>query len=583
MKHSPFKTGSSVVIAASVGALAAMQLAVTPSLGAQTPAALNPRLAAIADSFVALNRFQGPTGPWGEQSDAARLALESRQDKLAAALREVNRADLTAPNDIILYSNLTEVNDARRASRVCRYHLWNGTNAFAGWHNAASNAARTQAVGTDAARQRALGNFRQLPAAIRAERALLARGLDSGYTASRAVIAQVIRQLDDLLPSDIRRSPLYAPADRDSSEQFRQEWHAMLADSVYPMAREYRSYLQDEYAPRARAEGSLKEQPNGVACYEADLRLRTSVRANVDSLMRDARQQYEQIAKRLAPIVRELTGENDLGRGIMLLRSDARFTFPSRDSVLAAYRAMTKVAESRIGRVVAGVSPESLAVMPYAAFQENAGLPPQYQRKSVDGSVPAQFLVNLGRTERMSVANAVSHEAYPGHHLQRLTEVRAPAVHPVMRSLSVSGFTEGWGIYSEALGDEMGLYPTTLDRAGYLVHLLDVTVAMYLDVGFHAHGWTRQMLIDTMTVIGGRPPAMAAAYADRHAATPGQLATYYVGYRAIQAAREYAERELGAKFRAPEFHQQMLNDGPVTLASMRENVERRVRESRRGG
>lgn len=575
-------TTISELLAAALLAAALLVATIAPSAThAQAPdAPLNARLVAIADSFVAMSRAQGFTGPWGEQSDASRIANSLRQDRLAAALADVNREELKTPGDIILYSNLTEVNDARRESRVCRYHLWNATSAFSGWHVNASNTARTQAVGSDAARERALAVFSALPAAVRAERAMLARGADSGYTASRAVIAQVIRQLDDLLPDDITKSPLYSPADRDSTALFRQKWHALLADSIYPIGKTYRAYLQDEYSPRARAEGSLRSLPDGVACYEADLRLRTSVRANVDSLMRDARALYGQIAQQLQPIVRELTGEADLGKGVIVLRSDPRFTFPSRDSVLAAYRAMTRVAESRIGRVVAGVAPESLAVVPYPAFQENAGLPPQYQRRSVDGSVPAQFLVNLGRTERMSVANAVSHEAYPGHHLQRISETRATAVHPVMRSLSVAGFTEGWGIYSETLGDEMGLYPTLLDRAGYLVHLLDVAVAMYLDVGFHAKGWTREMLVDTMMVIGGRPTAMANAYADRHAATPGQLATYYVGYRAIQSAREFAQREMGSTFDAPQFHQQMLFDGPVTLASMRENVERRVREAK---
>ena len=227
--------------------------------------------------------------------------------------------------------------------------------------------------------------------------------------------------------------------------------------------------------------------------------------------------------------------------------------------------------------MVAGVAPESLAVLPYDAFQENANLPPTYQRAQGSGR-SAQFMVNLGRTERMTVANTVAHEAYPGHHLQRIAEIASPPAHQVMRGLSVSGFVEGWGIYSESLGDEMGLYASPLDRAGYLVHLLDVTMGMYLDAGFHTKGWSRQMIIDSMIVIGGRPPAMAAAYADRHAATPGQLATYYVGYRAIQAARESAERELGSRFRSPEFHAMVLRDGPIRLASMRERVERWVHE-----
>ena len=191
-----------------------------------------------------------------------------------------------------------------------------------------------------------------------------------------------------------------------------------------------------------------------------------------------------------------------------------------------------------------------------------------YLRASEDRSRPAQFLVNLSRTERMSVADAVAHEAYPGHHLQRIAEVQAQVVHPVMRTLFFGGFIEGWGIYSERLADEMGLYTTPLDRAGLLVHLLDVMVAAYLDVGCHARGWSRANLVDSMMVLGGRTRASAEAYADRHAATPGQLATYYVGYQAIQGYRERAARRLGQGFRSPEFHREVLRDGTITLASL---------------
>jgi uncharacterized protein (DUF885 family) len=235
---------------------------------------------------------------------------------------------------------------------------------------------------------------------------------------------------------------------------------------------------------------------------------------------------------------------------------------------------MTRLAASRVHRVVANVAPESLDVIPYPEFQEKAGLPPQYQRASADGTRPAQFLVNLGRTERMAVANAVSHEAYPGHHLQRVAESRATAVHPVMRTLFFGGFTEGWGIYSETLADEMGLYETDLDRAGYLVHLIDVAVAYYLDVGFHTRGWTRGAIVDSMMTLAGRPRANAEAYADRHAATPGQLATYYIGFRAISDTRRRAERVLGERFRAPEFHYEVLRDGTMTLASLAAKIDR---------
>ncbi|HEX6051725.1 MAG TPA: DUF885 domain-containing protein [Gemmatimonadaceae bacterium] len=533
-------------------------------------------LRVAADSFLAVNQPATPGRVWADLSDPTRIESRRRVDRVASSLRRIDRGTLSSPTDQLLYDNLRESAESAIGARVCNTHLWAISNQFGGWHVAASNAARVQPVGTDDARARALSVVRALPAAIDAERALLQRGLDSGYTASRDVIETVIRQYDDLLPPDPTRSPLYAPANRDSTSGFRAAWRSLLADTIYPAARAHQAFLRDRYVPRARADGSLSTLPNGRHCYAATLRARTSVEVEVDTIMRNARRELDRITAELAPLVRELTGDANVSRGVIRLRDDPRFTFPTRDSVLAAYRAMTVHAATRIGRVVARFQPESIVVTPYPEFQERANLPPQYLRAPEDGSRPAQFLVNLARMERMSVANAVAHEAYPGHHLQRIAARRGPAVHPVMRDLSFGGFTEGWGIYAERLGDEMGLYVTPLDRAGYLVHLLDVAAAAYLDIGYHARGWSQQQLVDSMVVLGGRSPAMAGAYADRHAATPGQLATYYIGFEAIRSYREAAERALGTRFRSPEFHHEVLKDGTITLASLGAKVDRWV-------
>lgn len=549
------------------------------SLGRSSAPRAHDELHALADSLLAINSSRASSTVWPDLSDSARKRSVLRIDALALRLNRVDRESLTAASDQLLYDNLVEAIAGSRGTRICRNELWAGTSQFNGWHVTASNWARSQRMDS-ASRVRAFATLEALPAAIAGERAMLQRGVDSGYTTSTAVIAAVVKQIDELLPADPTTSPLWAPAQRAMSDADRDRWRTTLTSSVYPAARAFREFLERDYRPHARVAGSLSGQRDGVACYRAGLRAQTSVDIDLDVTMREARAEVDHLLRDMTPLVRRLTNETDVIRGINRLRAGTGFTFESRDSILPAYRAMTKRAESRIDRVVTGFAPESLDVIPYPEFQEKAGLPPQYQRASGDGSRAAQFLVNLGRTERMSVANAVSHEAYPGHHLQRIAERHAPVVHPVMRTLFVGGFTEGWGIYSETLADEMGLYATDLDRAGYSVHLLDVAVAYYLDVGFHTRGWTREAIIDTMMTLGGRPRANAEAYADRHAATPGQLATYYIGFHAIAEQRHRAETALGSKFNAPAFHHEVLKDGTLTLASLAAKMDRWVRENR---
>lgn len=563
---------------AALPSLAALMVAAAPL--AAGPVVTPEALRAAADSLLALSRPSGAAGPWGDASDLAREHVRARQDRIAAMLQAIPRASLGHADERLLYDNLVEVLDGSRGSRACRTHLWYAPSMFAGWHIAAANWARVAGVGDDASRARTLEALRALPAAIAAERALLARGLDSGFTSSAQVITVVLRQFRDLTPAEVPRSPLFAPALRDSTPAFQEAVRATLRDDIYPVVAAYIRYLEGEYLPRARRDGSLTGLPDGVACYRAMLRQLTSVDDDPADRMGEARQEIERLRRELAPLVAALTGASDLSDGIRALKSDPRFTFPSRDSTLAAYRAMTALAATRIDRVMAGYAPESILVVPYPEFQERAGVPPSYQRAPDDRSRPATFLVNLARPERMAVGNAVAHEAYPGHHLQRIAASQATSIHPVMRTLGVSAFSEGWGIYAEDLGAEMGLYTTDLDRAGHLVHLLDVAVAFYLDAGAHVRGWSREMLVDSMYVLGGRSRAQAGDYADRHAAMPGQLATYYVGYRTIRAARADAERRLGSRFDLPRFNREVVRDGTITLASLRAKLERWTEEGR---
>ena len=533
-------------------------------------------LSAIADSFISLNRSGGGSSIWGDRSDATRIMQSRRLDRIAADLNGPAHPADTGAMNAMLRDNLVEVVNSAIATRVCRFHLWSAPNQFSGWHVQASNWARSVRVGDDSARARALRALLDLPSVMHDERGLLQRGLDSGYTSSAPVMAVVATQYTNLLPDDVTQSPLYAPALRDSSPEFRTAWRDALESRVYPAAAGHRRWLTGEYAPHARPNGSLASQPEGVACYRASLRAQSSGESDPSRVMAEARREVDRLRGELKPLSTRLTGDDDVGRAVQALRADARFTFSSRDSILPEYRRVTAMAARLFPRVVAGFEAETLDVLPYPEFQERANLPPQYLRAPPDRGRAAQFLVNLGRTERMSVPNAVAHEAYPGHHLQRIAGNRAGATHPVLSTLNVGGFNEGWGIYSEVLADDMGLYDSDLTRAGYLVHILDVAVGAYLDIGYHTHGWTREMLVDSMMVLGGRPRAMAEAYADRHAGTPGQLAIYFIGYNAIMSARRDAERRLGSRFNLAEFNGAAIRDGSITLASFTGKMQRWV-------
>jgi uncharacterized protein (DUF885 family) len=545
--------------------------------------ALMPALRVAADSLDASLRPAEGQRAWPDLSDSLRLRQRARTDAVGRQLQQIDRRRLDDDAQL-LFDNLHEAVQGDIESRVCRTHLWYAPSAFAGWHITSSNWARNVSVGTDASRRAALDALRALPAYIAAERRMLQRGLDSGYVSSQAVIDGVIRQYDALLAdtSDtaLARSPFASPLLRDSSAVFKRDWLILLRNDVAPAVFAQRRWLDSVYRKGARAEGSLATLRDGPACYQAMMRQRTSLQFDPATLITEARAEVDRLHRQLEPMIRRLT-DTGVSDGIRQLKSDPRFTFASRDSTVAAYRAASALAQSSYSRVVAGYAPESLAVIPYPEFQERAGVPPSYQRAPDDRSRPAWFLVNLARPERMAVANAVAHEGYPGHHLQRIAASQAGSLHPVMRQLGFGAFSEGWGIYAEDLGAEMGLYRTPLDSVGHLVHLLDVAVAYWLDAATHVQGWSRATLVDSMVVLGGRSRAQAGDYADRHAGTPGQLATYYVGYRVIRQARAEAEQQLGARFDVTRFNREVIRHGSITLGSLQTVLARWVERERR--
>ena len=534
---------------------------------------------AAADSFVAIARARPQAGVWPDFGLAYRNARAERIDRLAIMLGDPQLQRVDDAADVLLRDNLREAVEAERGTRICRRELWSSLGQINGWQLSAVNWARQQMAGPNEPDSVALHALLAMPAMMASHEVLLRSGMQSGYVVPIAVVDAVVAQLDRLAPADPITSPLVGSLRDRAETPMSQRWISVVRDSVYPAIARYRTFLRSSYRPVARPSGSLSTLPDGRACYASWLREQTSTHVDIDAGMAEARSGYDRLIATIAPLVERLTGQRDVIAGIRQLRSGQSFAFSHRDSILPAYRRVTQLAASRASRVITGIAAESLAVLPYSELEEKADLPPRYI--SARGGKPAQFLVNLGRRERMSAASAAAHEAYPGHHLQAIAARQVSAGHPAMREMSFGSFGEGWGIYAEELGDEMGLYDTDLSRVGYLIHQSDVFMAFYLDAAFHSKGWTRQMLVDTMMVMAGRTQSNAEAYADRHAATPGQLATYYVGWQSIRSARAAAERILGSRFDARAFNFEVIRDGSIALATLRNKLDTWVARQRR--
>jgi uncharacterized protein (DUF885 family) len=574
---------------ASLG-LAACALATGESLTAQNlqrAADDAARVTALADEFVREYVAAAPeeAEQWGfplerhdgltDNSPQGIRAWQAREDAWAARLAAIDGAALRGRPEWVTYGMLRERIEASRAARVCRAELW-PVSQMSGWQVNFSTLAALQPVGTSALREQALARWRRLPAFLRNEEANLREGVRLGYTTPRRNVELVLEQLDALRDMPVEESPFFAPARRDSAPGFRSAWTALLRDEVMPAVARYRDFLAAEYLPAARESLGVGALPDGRACYQASFRLNTTLdRAPEETYAlgqaRVARNQAE-----VMEIGRRAFGTADVDSIRARLRTGG---FATRDEMLAFSNDAVRRAREAVPRAFRTTPGAPVVIAPHPAFLE-ATASDQYFPAAQDGSRPAEYRINLGKSATTTRAQAeitAFHETYPGHHLQVGLAQQAAGAHPVARLISSGSYLEGWARYAEALSEELGLYTSDAARVS---RRLWPARGMVLDPGIHLFGWTRQQAVDYIASSGRMGAQEADALVDRVVAWPGQLTAYDTGALEFFALRELAERELGPRFDLREFHDVVLRHGAVTLPMLRESVEAWIAERR---
>jgi uncharacterized protein (DUF885 family) len=562
------------------------------SLAAQAPTATDAaRVTALADRYVAAYVAAFPEDAEGNGmtlprhdglTDNSLRALESwraLEDSLASALATVNVASLVGTPAWVTHGFLSEALGSSRAARVCRNELWSVNHMF-GWQANLAVLAEQQPVGSASNRADALSRWGKLPAYADTEIANLRTGVRAGYTAPRRLAELVVRQLDELLRTQPEKSPLFGPAARDSSREFRAEWAHLLSSTLWPVLTRYRDYLRDEYAPAARTTVALVANPDGLACYRASFRRYTSLdRAPEETYRLGERTvaRYEGEAKALG---RRLLSTDDLDSIAVRLRADPANHLADRDAVLAYAKDAVERARRDLPKWFDPLPRAPMVVTPYPEFLERTASS-SYTPAALDGSRPATFRIVLYQPRdqlRSSLEILAAHEAYPGHHLQIALAQELPGMHPITQLVSTSAFIEGWARYAEALAEEMGLY--TSDRAR-IARRMWPAHGMVVDPGIHVFGWSRERAVRFIRSTGIGTPATAESLVDRIIAMPGQLTSYDTGGLLIFSLRERAQRELGPRFDIKRFHAAVLGNGSVTLPMLEQQVNAWIEKERR--
>lgn len=415
-------------------------------------------------------------------------------------------------------------------------------------------------------------------------------GMKVGLVEPRVLMERVLPQLDANITDEVEKSIFWGPVSRmpaefsaEDRERLTTAFRNLVGTQLTPAYRKLREFIADEYLPKCRDTFGRGALPGGPAWYEHNVRrnsMRSLTPAQVHQIGLDevARLQKDmrQVAKDLG--YRKSTKTlPELKAFFEWMKAREDLYFESREELLKTYQSF----DSNVAPLLPAyfnlrpkVAYEVRLVEPFREVSASAG---QYQGPSLDGSRPGVFYVNaydLKARPRSAVAALSLHEAAPGHHFQIALQ-RELADLPMFRRFSRdTAYIEGWGLYAEWLGYEMGIYKDPVQRFGALDAELWRAIRLVTDTGIHYKGWTRQQVLDYMNANSPAEETRAVSEAERFAAIPGQALAYKIGQLKIIELRKRAEKSLGKKFDVRAFHDEVLKDGAIPLEVLEAKIDR---------
>ena len=413
----------------------------------------------------------------------------------------------------------------------------------------------------------------------------LERGLEKGKTPVTICTEKVIDELRQTLGKPDSEWAMLRPTavpHPDWSDQERREFGEGLADavknSVRPAYARFLQFLETKVLPKARPQEQpgISFIPGGRQAYARLIRYHTSLELTPEEIHQTGLREVARINAELVELGGRVFGIRDRMQFIQKLRTDPALYFNSRDEVAEKAEEALDKAKRAIGNWFGRLPQASCEVVRMESYEEKHSTIAYYRAPAEDGSRPGRYYINTSEPQtrpRYEAEALAYHESIPGHHLQIAIAQELEGIPGFRKNSGVTAFVEGWGLYSERMSDEMGLYSTDLDRIGVLSYDSWRACRLVVDTGMHAMGWTRAQAIDFMLQNSALAKNNIVNEVDRYLTWPGQAVAYKTGQLEMMRLRQEARRKLGGKFDIKEFHDVLLGSGAVPLEALRQLVE----------
>ena len=425
----------------------------------------------------------------------------------------------------------------------------------------------------------------QLPVVFDQAIANMRIGMREGVVQPTALMEKVLPQLDAIIKESAEDTLFWMPVknmpdDIPAAERERitAEYRAMIEGELMPAYRELRAFVADEYMPATRDSSGMAALPNGEAWYAYNARSSTTTDLTPAQIHQIGLDEVERIHGLIQTEVMDKVGfEGSLQEFFEFMKTDPRFQFESEAALLEHYRGLEAKVNAGVPALFSLTPKADFEIRPVEPFRAQSAAGGSYMRPSEDGTRPGVFYVNtydLPTRQTWDAEDLFLHEAIPGHHFQIALQQELTGLPMFRRFGGETAFTEGWGLYAESLGKELGVYTDPYSYFGYLQNELWRAIRLVVDTGLHSRGWTREQVIAYMLENSATAETPAISETERYMAIPGQALAYKIGELKIQALRDRAEAELGDDFDIRAFHAEVLKDGSVPLEILERKIER---------
>ena len=421
--------------------------------------------------------------------------------------------------------------------------------------------------------------------------ALMNRGIETKWVPPAGPLRSVPDQIEGQIKDTPTESPYYKPFERfpremsatDTSELGRAAIRA-IKEEVNPALKKLDVFIKEKYLPACRKDVGASSLPDGEAFYQYSIRRQTTTDLTARQIHDIGLKEVARIRKAMEAVIQKSGFKGSFAEFLTFLRTDPRFYYTKPEDLVAGYSYIAKRSDGKLPELFAELPRNSYGVRVIPDYEAPAQTTAYYQPGAADGSRAGLYMINTYKLEtrpKYEMEALTLHESVPGHHLQIARAQELKGLPDFRRNGGYTAYVEGWGLYAESLGEEMGFYADPYSKFGQLTYEMWRACRLVVDTGMHAFGWTRQQAIDFMKENTAKTENDIVVEVDRYIVWPGQALAYKIGELKIKELRARVKQELGAHFDVRKFHNAVLDDGALPLDVLDKRINEWIAEQKR--